>query len=467
MADAKISALTAQTTVAADDMFVLATAAGATKKITGANLKLATGALPSAAAVRYVAGTGVGLSGSDSNDGLSPSRAMATLQAAYDSLPNTSGNDHGGGTIVLLPGYHDVGTGFVGDGLQKHAVVTSFTGWHPWKNAAARGATVPLGYATIYTSQNATSLVTIGNEAGAATNQEGWAFLGIGFDMTDGDTTWAIDARDVLYGQVHGCAFEGGTDMNLNRQAIRCRVVNASDASYWKVTNNWTRLLGLAHFGDGATNNNGHFFGWNVIFTGNDSDGIVLDHATRCWTLANNFEGSTMSAIKCLSTDYCAFLFDSAEDGNAYSPFISLDSASGGNLVLPLGWDDLDSPPSYSVTDSGNSPSSRQMGFSNPPVRGYSDSHSLDLTDLGCHVRMNKATALNLTVEPNSTTKYPKGFRCQVEQRGAGQVTILPGSGVTVRSRLGLKTAGQYAQFTLTCVDHTGNEWVAAGDLTT
>lgn len=39
MADSKISALTAQTTLADTDMLVLATAGGATKKITGANLK--------------------------------------------------------------------------------------------------------------------------------------------------------------------------------------------------------------------------------------------------------------------------------------------------------------------------------------------------------------------------------------------------------------------------------------------
>lgn len=39
MADSKISGLSATTTVADDDMYVVATAAGATKKITGANLK--------------------------------------------------------------------------------------------------------------------------------------------------------------------------------------------------------------------------------------------------------------------------------------------------------------------------------------------------------------------------------------------------------------------------------------------
>jgi hypothetical protein len=89
------------------------------------------GGFQAATTIRYVAGTGVGLTGSDSNDGLSPSTAMATLQAAYTSLPDTSGSDHGGGTIVLLPGYHDVGTGFVGTGLQKHVVFTSLSGYSP------------------------------------------------------------------------------------------------------------------------------------------------------------------------------------------------------------------------------------------------------------------------------------------------------------------------------------------------
>jgi hypothetical protein len=56
--------------------------------------------------------------------------------------------------------------------------------------------------------------------------------------MTDLDTDWAIDASDVNYLQVVNCAFEGGDDPQIDRQAIRCRVVDASDASYGRFNNN-------------------------------------------------------------------------------------------------------------------------------------------------------------------------------------------------------------------------------------
>jgi hypothetical protein len=78
---------------------------------------------------------------------------------------------------------------------------------------------------------------------------------------------------------------------------------------------------------------------------------------------------------------------------------------------------------------------------------------------MGCHVRLNKGTAATVTVPPHSTGSFPKGFHCQIEQRGAGQITISPGSGVNIRSlNSATKTSGQYAVCRLDCVDNTGNE---------
>jgi hypothetical protein len=92
-------------------------------------------------------------------------------------------------------------------------------------------------------------------------------------------------------------------------------------------------------------------------------------------------------------------------------------------------------------------------------------SYTLALSDAGKPVRMNVGSANNLTVPPNSSVAFPTETYINIEQYGAGQTTIVPGSGVTVRSRNGLKMAGQYAMATLHKIGT--DEWMLGGDVTT
>lgn len=72
------------------------------------------------------------------------------------------------------------------------------------------------------------------------------------------------------------------------------------------------------------------------------------------------------------------------------------------------------------------------------------------LLDAGALVTMTNAAASAITVPPNSTTAFPVGTVITICQRGAGQVTITPGVGVTVNGYAGgTKLAGQYAYGTL------------------
>jgi len=75
------------------------------------------------------------------------------------------------------------------------------------------------------------------------------------------------------------------------------------------------------------------------------------------------------------------------------------------------------------------------------------------------------ASANNLTIPPNSSVAFATETVINVVQMGAGQTTLLAGSGVTIRSRNGLKLAGQYAVASL--YKRGTDEWVAGGDLTT
>jgi hypothetical protein len=81
-------------------------------------------------------------------------------------------------------------------------------------------------------------------------------------------------------------------------------------------------------------------------------------------------------------------------------------------------------------------------------------------------VRMSNASANNLTVPPNSSVAVPVGGSVVLHQYGVGQTTVLPGSGVTIRSFLSaMKLAGQYA--TATLLKLATNEWLLSGDITT
>lgn len=77
-------------------------------------------------------------------------------------------------------------------------------------------------------------------------------------------------------------------------------------------------------------------------------------------------------------------------------------------------------------------------------------------------------SAVTITVPLHSNCKFELGAMVYFYQEGAGQVTLVGDAtspGVTVRSRPGLKSGGQYALFFIWKQDD--NVWVAGGDLTT
>lgn len=86
------------------------------------------------------------------------------------------------------------------------------------------------------------------------------------------------------------------------------------------------------------------------------------------------------------------------------------------------------------------------------------------LADSGQVVEMNAASAVNFTVPPNSSVAFPVGTVMEVCQLGAGQVTIVAGAGVTLRTPSSLTTRAQYSSVGLR--KRATDEWVVSGDLT-
>lgn len=87
--------------------------------------------------------------------------------------------------------------------------------------------------------------------------------------------------------------------------------------------------------------------------------------------------------------------------------------------------------------------------------------YTLTLGDAGEAIEVNSATAKVVTVPPASSVAWLPGTVITVYQAGAGNVTVAPGSGVTIRNNAALR--GQYAEASLRY--RGSDEWVLAGDL--
>lgn len=86
------------------------------------------------------------------------------------------------------------------------------------------------------------------------------------------------------------------------------------------------------------------------------------------------------------------------------------------------------------------------------------------LGDDGKLVTCDNASAIALTIPPNSSVAYGIGTQINIMQLGAGQVTITAGAGVTLRSAGSkLKTNAQYA--VATCCKIASDIWVVVGNL--
>lgn len=96
-------------------------------------------------------------------------------------------------------------------------------------------------------------------------------------------------------------------------------------------------------------------------------------------------------------------------------------------------------------------------------INNQTGSYTLVLTDANKLIEMNVATANNLTVPPNSSVAFATGSQIHLLQTGAGQTTVVAGSGVTVNGTPGLKLRAQWSYATL--IKRASDTWVLVGDL--
>lgn len=89
--------------------------------------------------------------------------------------------------------------------------------------------------------------------------------------------------------------------------------------------------------------------------------------------------------------------------------------------------------------------------------------YTLVLADQGKLVTCSNAGAITLTVPPNSSVAFPVGAQVDVAVLGAGMVTFVGDSGVTVKGKPSLVTAETESAVTLIKLDT--DTWLVVGNL--
>lgn len=111
----------------------------------------------------------------------------------------------------------------------------------------------------------------------------------------------------------------------------------------------------------------------------------------------------------------------------------------------------------------GDGSTAREFASSTLKTNAQTASYTLALTDRDKVIEMSVASANNLTIPPDSTANFTVGTQIIILQTGAGQTTLVAGSGVTVNATPGLKIRAQWGAATL--IKRAANTWVAIGDL--
>jgi hypothetical protein len=78
-------------------------------------------------------------------------------------------------------------------------------------------------------------------------------------------------------------------------------------------------------------------------------------------------------------------------------------------------------------------------------------------------IEVGSASAVSVTIPPDSAVNYPIGTSVDILQTSTGQVTIAAGAGVTVNATPGLKLRTQWSSASL--LKRAANTWIVMGDL--
>lgn len=288
-------------------------------------------------------------SGSDSSSGASWTSAKATLQAAYDALPANGGWVEVGPAVNANSGYN------VGAGVQlqnsKPAVFRSALGPRHQRAPISAYVTSGLSWAPrIYTTN--TSAAELFRCSGG--NGQGFGWQGLVFDVSQTGLRQAIYAPNVSYSLLDDCAATGPETYVQDRYMVRGLVTaGGDDSSWWNMTNNGVRRMGLCDMGTtGGENNNRHYIAGNRLLgaSGEAGTGMKFEFPAGVTTWGNNIEGYQYgiwmhAAVSCgfygdAGETTTNFIYATSAYGCDFSP-LGISNVSGHKLVTILGGDNV------------------------------------------------------------------------------------------------------------------------------
>lgn len=241
--------------------------------------------------------------GSDSDTGLSPMNAMATISAAYTALKTYAeanitaiGGVIGVGTIILSPGRHDVGTSFI-PAHRRPVIIKGTRSGHftPTGGSLSQSASI------IYSSSGAspTELIRYGGDSGAAQGF-GLEIEDVSFELASTHTS-AILLRAINHFRAERCVAYSASGSGMNAYFVRVDNDSAygGDGSWGKILDCKTSQVGLLYM-----STTGQFNYWNI--SRNDCTmgltvpyGIYLvcsQYTSACFIGYNHFEAGSTNA---------------------------------------------------------------------------------------------------------------------------------------------------------------------------
>jgi hypothetical protein len=84
-------------------------------------------------------------------------------------------------------------------------------------------------------------------------------------------------------------------------------------------------------------------------------------------------------------------------------------------------------------------------------------------TDTYKLITLNNAGAISVTVPQDSALSWAVGAWCEMYQLGAGQVTVIAGTGATLRSTPTAKARAQFSRLYVQKI--SANTWALSGDM--
>ena len=198
------------------------------------------------------------------------------------------------------------------------------------------------------------------------------------------------------------------------------------------------------------------------------ADGAHWAMLAQAGSTTGNVTGAASSTAGHLAT-FADTTGRAIADGGAVPTLASLGGAPTTRILSAgtglSGGGDLSADRSLAVSygaAAGTSAQGNDSRFIGVPVTTQTAAYTLVLADAGSIVEVNSASAVNVTV-PASI--FASGQIVEICQIGAGQVTLVAGSGVTLRNAGGLNISAQYGSASIRF--RSATEAVVAGSMTT